>query len=40
MAELLEHNPSPTDEEVNQTITNVCRCGTYQRVRDAVETLV
>ena len=39
MAALLEENPSPTKEDVDLTITNVCRCGTYQRVRDAVETL-
>lgn len=40
MAALLGENPKPTKEEIDQTVTNVCRCGTYQRVRDAVETLV
>lgn len=40
MAALLEEKPKPTKEEIDQTVTNVCRCGTYQRVRDAVETLV
>ena len=40
MAALLDDNPKPTKEEIDQTVTNVCRCGTYQRVRDAVETLV
>ena len=40
MATLLEDNPSPSREEIDATITNVCRCGTYPRVRDAVDTLV
>ena len=33
---LLAENPTPTDQEVEDTITNVCRCGTYQRMRDAL----
>ncbi len=39
VAALLERNPNPTDEEVEAEISNVCRCGTYQRIRDAVGTL-
>ncbi len=39
VAALLEQNPNPTEQDVNETITNVCRCGTYQRVRDAIDTL-
>lgn len=39
MAGLLAENPSPTEQQVDDTIDNVCRCGTYQRIRDAVETL-
>jgi isoquinoline 1-oxidoreductase alpha subunit len=36
---LLKQNPNPSEEDVNTTISNVCRCGTYQRVRDAIDTL-
>ena len=36
---LLEKNPAPTDEEVNAAITNVCRCGTYQHIRNALKSL-
>jgi isoquinoline 1-oxidoreductase alpha subunit len=35
-AALLERNPSPTDADIDAAITNICRCGTYQRVRAAV----
>lgn len=35
---LLDENPSPTDEDINNAITNICRCGTYQRVRAAIKT--
>lgn len=34
---LLENNPNPTDEDIDNTITNLCRCGTYTRVRKAVK---
>ena len=40
MAALLDENPNPSKEDVDTTITNVCRCGTYQRIRDAVDTMV
>jgi isoquinoline 1-oxidoreductase alpha subunit len=33
---LLAENPDPTDEEINDSITNICRCGTYPRIRKAV----
>lgn len=33
---LLETNPNPSDEEIDQAITNVCRCGTYPRIRQAI----
>lgn len=33
---LLDSNPQPTDEDINAAMTNICRCGTYQRVRAAV----
>lgn len=35
-AALLAENPKPTDDEINQRITNICRCGTYPRVRRAI----
>lgn len=39
-ASLLEKIPSPTDEEINDNITNVCRCGTYYRIRKAIHRAV
>lgn len=33
---LLERNPSPTDLEINEQHTNLCRCGTYYRIRKAI----
>ena len=33
---LLAHNPRPTDADIDAAITNICRCGTYQRVRAAI----
>jgi isoquinoline 1-oxidoreductase subunit alpha len=33
---LLKDKPKPTDADIDATITNICRCGTYQRVRAAV----
>ncbi len=38
-AALLKKNPNPSDEEINDNITNLCRCGTYPRVRKAVKSL-
>ena len=35
---LLDQNPNPTDEDIDQAINNICRCGTYQRIRAAVKT--
>jgi isoquinoline 1-oxidoreductase alpha subunit len=35
-AALLNKNPNPTDEDIDNTITNVCRCGTYYRMRKAI----
>jgi len=35
-AALLEQNKNPSDEEINTSITNICRCGTYARVREAI----
>jgi isoquinoline 1-oxidoreductase alpha subunit len=36
---LLNQHASPTDEEVDAAITNICRCGTFVRVRRAVRAL-
>ena len=36
-AALLESNPQPTDAEIDAAITNLCRCGTYPRVREAIK---
>jgi isoquinoline 1-oxidoreductase alpha subunit len=33
---LLAKKPSPTDDDINNEITNLCRCGTYNRMRDAI----
>ena len=33
---LLSRKSRPTDAEIDEAITNVCRCGTYQRVRKAI----
>ena len=36
---LLERRPAATDEQVAASITNICRCGTYERIRSAVRSL-
>lgn len=35
-ASLLAQNPHPGDADIDATITNICRCGSYQRVRAAI----
>jgi isoquinoline 1-oxidoreductase subunit alpha len=41
LAAMLRDNPKPTPQEISDTMTGVlCRCGTYQRIREAVETIV
>ena len=35
-AALLKQTPKPTDADIDAAMTNICRCGTYQRVRQAV----
>jgi isoquinoline 1-oxidoreductase alpha subunit len=35
-AALLRQNPHPTDEDIDRSVTNLCRCGTYERVRKAI----
>ncbi len=36
-AALLQNNPNPTDEEINAAISNICRCGTYYRMKKAIK---
>ena len=36
VAALLNEKPKPTDDDINVAITNICRCGTFQQVRDAI----
>jgi isoquinoline 1-oxidoreductase alpha subunit len=37
---LLKEKPKPSDEEIDQAITNICRCGTYQQVRQAIHSII
>jgi len=36
VAALLKAKPQPTDAEIDEAITNICRCGTYARIRQAI----
>jgi len=36
---LLKTNPHPTESDLDEAITNICRCGTYPRIRAAVRAL-
>ena len=36
VAALLRENPKPSDADIDSTITNICRCGTFQQVRAAI----
>jgi aerobic-type carbon monoxide dehydrogenase small subunit (CoxS/CutS family) len=35
---LLNKNPKPSDADINREMSNICRCGTYVRIRDAIKT--
>ena len=37
-AALLARNSNPNDADIDAAMTNICRCGTYPRVRDAIKT--
>jgi isoquinoline 1-oxidoreductase alpha subunit len=37
---LLKRIPNPTDKDIDDTMSNICRCGTYQRIREAIHTAV
>ena len=39
VSSLLAQNPNPSDADIDSSITNVCRCGTYPRVRRAIRSL-
>ena len=39
IAALLESNPRPSDAEIDASVTNICRCGTYERIRTAIHSL-
>ena len=36
VVELLKNKPKPTDADIDATITNICRCGTFQQAREAI----
>ena len=40
VAALLKTSPDPTDAEIDASLTNICRCGTYGRIRKAIHTAV
>jgi len=37
-AALLASKPHPTDADIADMVTNICRCGTYQRIKAAIHT--
>ncbi|MCX7153910.1 MAG: 2Fe-2S iron-sulfur cluster-binding protein, partial [Proteobacteria bacterium] len=39
-AALLEAKPDPSDADIDSAMTNICRCGTYQRIRQAIHQAV
>jgi len=39
VAALLQSRPSPSNEEIDASVTNICRCGTYERIRLAIHAL-
>jgi isoquinoline 1-oxidoreductase subunit alpha len=36
-AALLKEKPKPTDSDIEQAMSNICRCGTYTRIRAAIK---
>ena len=36
---LLEKTPKPTDAQIDAAVTNICRCGTFQQVREAIHSI-
>jgi isoquinoline 1-oxidoreductase alpha subunit len=39
VAAMLELNPAPSDAQIDASVTNICRCGTYERIRRAIHSL-
>ncbi len=39
VSSLLAENSNPSDDEIDAAITNICRCGTYPRIRAAIRSL-
>jgi len=39
VAALLQKHPEPTDAEIDEAVTNLCRCATYHRVREAIHAI-
>jgi isoquinoline 1-oxidoreductase subunit alpha len=39
VAALLREHPDPTDQEIDAAVTNICRCGTFVRVRRAIHAI-
>ena len=39
-AALLKRNPKPSNQDIDRTITNICRCGTYNQAREAIHRAV
>ena len=39
VATLISDHPNPTDAQIDATITNICRCGTFARVRRAIHAI-
>ncbi|MBT8570755.1 (2Fe-2S)-binding protein [Polynucleobacter paneuropaeus] len=37
---LLRNNPNPSDEQISASVSNICRCGTFQQVRDAIHAVI
>lgn len=35
-AALISENPAPSDDDIDRAVTNICRCGTYPRIRRAI----
>ncbi len=38
-AALLAQNPKPSDSDIDDAMSNICRCGTYNRIRTAIHTV-
>jgi isoquinoline 1-oxidoreductase alpha subunit len=40
VSSFLDQHPHPSDDEIDAGITNICRCGTFARVRRAIQDVV